>query len=316
MFAKTNRPQPWLRRPLTVAAPTAPASVLVSRPETGVIKFFNNPQADHNRPDHSLFASCYKGMIVFPDATLSEIISRESLIGVPLQVQLQCLANYSNNNSRFIASVAPDYDATNLAVPVPDILDKTFCLLIDGQNFLRSLRSLDPKASAVAIIRRVEKMFYLSPQAVRLFICPETSFDLQPQLTDIASGGLHNIEVVEYHQQNVTVNRYSQKTKSDVDPPIMAHIGALLHYSPISGLPAPEVLVLFCGDKDFKESLACWLGLMTDCSDYRHVGQHRHLVVVASQAAMSKELRELGNHLRARLIFLEDLLIPKSWFVY
>jgi hypothetical protein len=27
-------------------------------------------------------------------------------------------------------------------------------------------------------------------------------------------------------------------------------------------------------------------------------------------------LRELGNHLRARLIFLEDLLIPKSWFVY
>jgi len=257
---------------------------------------FSKNQNCNTDGGRSTWISTYLGVIIFPSNILDKLITEGNLQGKCLQVVLELRENLGNENKRYVAH--PDRDQS-LIVAEELVELKRSVVVIDGQNFLYSLRKVGVNLSPLAVILQI--LENQSVDHIRFYICREAA---------IKKGIITEVQMREIEQspQITIVSRQAKiirtedplqpdVMKVDVDQYLMVDI-AEVTFSP--GFDDIEVIILFSGDSDFHYAVQRWLNSKPS----------RQVRIVSSQDNLSTELRELCNKARADFITIKDIFLP------
>ncbi len=251
--------------------------------QRATLKFFYNRIPGKSSP----WTSCHERRIVFPDDDLRDAITEKNLIGRNLRVLLK------KKLSGFIASRDPDRSLTGQD---SDLIGKKVAVAIDIQNLSCSLESLEKTAGKrLSLYDTIFKVLAdFEVDLIQLFVNCKSRESLSDDWRIINQD--RRFHITEVAIKTIIDPRTKKKIiKQDLDPHLLPLIGRLSAEKKYDGL------VLFTGDSCFQAASEMWLGI----GEYSHYAG-RPAVIATSQERLSIELREIANHPRVNLMFLED----------
>ncbi len=238
--------------------------------------------------------------IVFPEKSLSDLITNRGLSGEVLSVVLERRENISKGTIFFIAHLNPQQP---LVVSIGETRPKRL-FLFDGPNFFGILSFLKKRGKTLPPLEKIiEKILSRHPIArAKFYFCRQTAF----KRDDINQSELEKLS-----QQLELIDRPPKiiKAKEKPRPTIKTDIDHLLIGEMIGSLnaqPTPEGLVLISGDSDYEDGVKRWLGL----PPYQD-NPSRPVEIISGRenSSLSSNLAEIGkNNPRANLIWLENIL--------
>lgn len=258
------------------------------------------------------YISHYRKIVVFShDSRLYPIIRLHQLEGVTLRVNVEFLSRSTQGGYAVATPINHQNWQSSIIEHDADAYQQAPIIMIDGQNFLRTLWKIDSQASAYDVIDNMVSNFTKSPKIIRLYICPQTLYDIRIQFEDLdrrlSQKNSLPIKIIELQAKRVNTGGNSYKTKSDVDPLFIKDLGIILERYD----DPHETLVLFNGDSDCIPVCEDWLGYSND--PFCQVNRGRLLVVASASrerhlSALSPQLKELCNDPNAQVVEIADLI--------
>lgn len=255
------------------------------------------------------FMANHKGLAIFSHYDFTAKIIERGLMGKTMRVNI-IIRERNANGGWGIATPVYSKVADCLLNPDVEIFDQAPIIMIDGQNFLRTLRDINPQASAYFAVEKLIKKFRYFPKFIRVYICPQTVKDIKFQWENLKTNLVRqnlNVQIIELQAQQINVGNNSYIQKSDIDPLLLKDLGRILERY----RDPRETLVLFTGDSDYLTVCQEWLGNSTD--PFSQADRGRLLMLVSSSkgkgpAPMSPKMKEVCNDPNAGVIEIADLI--------
>lgn len=273
--------------------------------QEAVVKFY---RADRPHPldGGENYFGISNGLLVFPDyrSDLLKGLRETPLAEKSLKVTLR---DHPLGGDKLIACCDD-----NIAIqPDCDIFNQAPIVLIDGQNFLRDMRNLNPYASAYATLISVLKKFRRPPKAIEFHICLDSANDIDWQLQDIEKNSLSDPQYrisIRYRKSKRINTGNGSFAKTDIDPILLPDMGEIIGFYREPG----ETLLLFSGDSDCCHASQKWLGIKESINGDKCRG--RMLAVASSRhnKTFSREMQEVCNDPNGKLLLLENFVSRQS----